>query len=117
MHQLLVCFLLICTFLAPIELSAGNPNVVTAQYTVIGNCGQCKARIEDAAYIKGVKFAEWDKHTQLLTIKYDSTKTGPNLFLQSIARAGHDAGDFKATNEDYNKLPNCCKYRSGNKTH
>ncbi|QLH45153.1 MAG: hypothetical protein HWD58_05815 [Bacteroidota bacterium] len=29
---------------------------------VYGNCGQCKERIEEAAYsIKGVKHAEWNK--------------------------------------------------------
>ena len=117
MGRAFICFLLLVSFSLPLHVSAGNRNVITAKYVVNGVCGKCKQRIEDAAYIKGVKYADWDIDSHNLMVKYDSTKTSPDLILQSIARAGHDTEDYKATDEDYNKLPLCCRYRSGIKRH
>ena len=99
-------------FVAPFSVSAANHNLVTEHKTVTGACDQCKNRIENAAYIKGVKFAAWDAKSQDLTIKFDTTKTSSDMILQSIAKAGHDNEKFKATEEDYNKLPKCCKYKT-----
>ncbi len=78
--------------------------------TVEGNCGMCKKRIEDAAYIPGVKRAEWDKTTKELKVVYNNKKTTLAKIEQSVAKAGHDAGATKATEADYNKLPDCCAY-------
>ena len=111
----LLLFLLISSFIATNAL-AGN-HTVTGKFKVDGVCEQCKARIEAAAYIKGVKFADWDVKSQELTVKYDSTKTSPELILKSIAKAGHDNEMFKADDADYNKIASCCKYRSGIKKH
>ena len=91
---------------------AGTHDVVTAHKKVSGVCDKCKARIEDAAYIKGVKMASWNEDTGDLLIKYDSTKTNCDEILQSIARAGHDNEKFTATEGDYNRLPKCCRYRT-----
>ena len=101
----------------PVLTFAGNPNVVTNKYTVNGVCDKCKKRIEEAAYLKGVKYADWNVDTHVLTVKYDSTKTSADLILQRVAKAGHDSEHFKATDDDYNKLPSCCMYRSGIKKH
>lgn len=117
MHRLLFCLLLSFSFLAPVNLLAGNQNVVTGVFKVRGNCGQCEKRIVEAAYIKGVKYAGWNKDTEDLTVKYDSTKTSPDLILKAVAKSGHDAGDFAADSADYEKLPSCCKYRSATKKH
>jgi len=91
---------------------AVNHNVITEHKSVTGVCDQCKNRIENASYIKGVKFAEWDSKSQDLTIKYDTTKTSSDAILKSIAIAGHDNEKYKATDEDYNKLPKCCRYKT-----
>jgi periplasmic mercuric ion binding protein len=115
--QRLFSFLLIAgLFLTP-KVSFAGGKTVTKHFTVNGVCGQCKTRIEDAAYVKGVKYADWNVKTHDLTIKYDSTKTSPEVFLKSIAKAGHDNELYKAENADYNKVANCCKYRSGIKPH
>ena len=71
MCRILVCFLLM--LLSPVSSKAGIHDVVKASYTVNGVCEQCKKRIEDAAYAKGVKYADWDVDTHLLTLKYDSS--------------------------------------------
>ena len=117
MNRVLISFLLCCFFWAPGRTYAANHNIVTGNYLVNGVCDQCKKRIEDAAYIKGVKYAAWNVETHNLTIKYDSSKTSPELILKSIAKAGHDSEKMAATDDDYNKLPSCCKYRSGIKKH
>lgn len=99
------------------SVSASDHDVVTGNYTVNGVCEQCKKRIEDAAYIRGVKYAEWNVNSHSLLVKYDASKASPELILKSIAKAGHDSENYKATDQDYNKLPSCCRYRSGVKMH
>ncbi len=115
--QRLFSFLLICGLFFTPFLSFAGGKTVTKHFTVNGVCDQCKTRIEQAAYVKGVKFADWNVDTHDLTVKYDSTKTAPGIFLKSIAKSGHDNEMFKAEDEDYNKIPKCCKYRSGIKKH
>ncbi len=110
-----ILFALIVLLVAPLSSFAGKEDVITEHKSVTGNCDQCKNRIENAAYIKGVKFASWDADKQDLTVKYDTTKTNSDLILQSIARAGHDNEKYKATDEDYKKLPKCCKYKTTGK--
>lgn len=98
------------------SLSAQN-KTVTDTLSVSGNCGQCKTRIDDASYIKGVKHAEWDKNTKLLTVVFNSSKTDINKIAAAVAKCGHDNRIQLATDKDYNKLPECCAYRSGNCHH
>ena len=117
MYRCLCLFFLFTSFFFAQKAFADKHDIVTGTYIVNGVCEQCKKRIEDAAYGKGVKYAGWDVATHNLTVKYDSTKTSSVLILKSIAKAGHDSDDFKAEDEDYNKLPACCRYRSGLKKH
>ena len=89
----------------------------TDTLTVFGNCGQCKERIEEASYIKGVKHAEWNKKTKVLTVLYNSGKTSLDKIEFAISKAGHDSNAKKASEDDYNKLPSCCAYRTGTCDH
>lgn len=86
-------------------------DIATEKVKVSGTCSQCKKRIENAAYIDGVKRAEWDKSTKILTVTYRPSKTSLQKIEEHIAHAGHDAGDVKAPEEDYKKLPECCAYK------
>jgi hypothetical protein len=36
-------------------------------FKVFGNCPQCQSRITDACDLKGVKSAEWDVDTKMMT--------------------------------------------------
>jgi periplasmic mercuric ion binding protein len=83
----------------------------TETFKVMGNCGQCKARIEKAAKVEGVSKAEWNDETKLLTLVYDSSKVKSDDVLKKIATVGHDNEKFKADDKTYNSLPGCCKYR------
>ena len=102
--------------LSTTSVFAGNKDkndIVTEEYLVSGNCGDCKEHIEKAAYIKGVKRARWDKSTKKLTVTYRKSKTSGEEILKSIADSGYDSQMYTATGSAYNKLPKCCRYRTG----
>lgn len=80
---------------------------------VSGNCSMCKKRIDEAAYIKGVKSADWNKSTKVLSIVYAPAKTQRQQIIQAVLKAGHDASGQRANDKQYNTLPDCCAYRTG----
>ena len=87
--------------------------LVEASFDVLGTCGMCKDRIEEAATgINGVESATWNKDTKVLSLTYT---TGLNLdkVHQAIADVGHDTNKIKAKDEVYETLPGCCRYREG----
>jgi periplasmic mercuric ion binding protein len=77
---------------------------------VSGNCDMCKARIEKAAKIAGVSYADWDPIKKQLTVKYEAKETDATKIQQAVADAGHNTKDINATDEAYSKLPSCCHY-------
>ena len=99
------------------EVKAQDSKYSTTEFHVDGVCDQCKARIENAAYIKGVKHCEWNKETEMLSLVYNPKKTDLNKVHQSIANAGHTTEKVKADPEAYAKLPACCAYESGMHKH
>lgn len=86
---------------------------VKASFKVEGVCNQCKERIENAAYLKGVKSCSWDKTTEMLTVVYVPGKIDLESIQKNIAAAGHDTEKFVADSAAYAKLPKCCAYRDG----
>ncbi len=107
-----IIFFMAITFITFNAKANSNPNIITDTLHVDGNCNMCKERIENAAYIKGVKKVDWDKHQQVLVVTYDKTKTSKSKILEAVAKAGHDNEMFKAPDDVYNRLPKCCNYRS-----
>ena len=90
---------------------AQNKNA-KATVEVDGVCNMCKERIEKAAIkAKGVKVANWDVNTHELKLIYDERKTSLNAIQQSVADAGHDTKEIKATDAAYHSLHTCCLYR------
>ena len=90
---------------------------VTATFRVEGTCGQCKERIENASYLKGVKNCEWDKTNEMLTVVYSPQKVELDKSQQSIAAAGHTTEKFEADSTAYANLPKCCAYKNGAHKH
>lgn len=83
----------------------------TTSFAVKGNCGMCKTRIETAANaVKGVRSADWNSSTQMLTISYDGTKTNIMSVHQKLADVGHDTDKLKTDQKTYDNLHGCCKY-------
>jgi mercuric ion binding protein len=82
----------------------------TETIRVNGECGTCKKKIETAAKNAGASYANWNADTKQLTVKYSSSSSNAAKIEKSIANAGYDTQDVKATDEAYNKLDDCCKY-------
>ena len=83
-----------------------------ATIEVDGVCMMCKSRIEKACLsTKGVKSANWDVKTHELKLFFDGRKTDLETIKTNIAAVGHDTKEIKATDEVYNNISPCCKYR------
>jgi hypothetical protein len=90
---------------------------VTCEIKVTGVCKMCKKRIENAALIKGVKFVEWNKGSQMLKVIYKPKNVTEGAIHNAIAEAGHDTEKVQASQASYEKLPKCCLYRDGVEVH
>jgi mercuric ion binding protein len=83
----------------------------TEKLKVSGECGMCKKKIESAAKESGATYALWNKDSKILTVTYNSQNTNSAKIQQNIAAVGYDTPEFKATDEAYNSLDDCCKYQ------
>ena len=103
---------LIITFLfMGMAVFAQNKNA-KASIEVDGVCLMCKDRIEKACIkTKGVKSAVWNVETHELRLIFDERKTNLDVIQKNIADVGHDTKAIKATEEAYNSVHACCKYR------
>jgi outer membrane receptor for ferrienterochelin and colicins len=68
---LLFCCLVFCNSKTYTQKTNPSPIFTANHFKVFGACDQCKARIEAAAKILGVKSAEWDVDTKQLSITYN----------------------------------------------
>ena len=107
MKTLKIVFAIAFTFMIN---SAMAQKATTESIAVSGNCGMCKTTIEKAAKSAGAQEADWNADTKTLTVKYKSTSTNAAKIQQSVASAGYDTRDVRATDEAYDKLHSCCKY-------
>jgi len=104
--------MILCLLILPLALNAQNNKNEKANFEVSGNCEMCKKRIEKAALtVKGIKTANWDIPSNVLSIIYDSGKVGLQEVQTAIAEVGHDTPLAKAPDTTYNELPMCCLYK------
>ena len=89
----------------------------TVKFEVKGVCNMCKDRIENAALIKGVKWVQWDKATDTLTVIYRADKLKIIDVHKSIADVGHTTDKVECNIKEYYKLPMCCAYMGDAKKH
>lgn len=81
-------------------------------FKVGGLCEMCKDRIETAALsVSGVESANWESESQMLHLNFNSDKTNSDEIQKAVAKVGHDTEKFKASDEVYKELPECCLYR------
>ena len=94
-----------------LTLTAQNKNA-KASLEVDGVCMMCKNRIEKASLkTKGVKSAVWNVESHELKLIFDENKTDLSTIQNNIVAVGHDTKTLKATDEAYNSVHPCCKYR------
>lgn len=103
--------ILIFTLLVTTLVFAQNKNA-KASIEVDGICVMCKERIEKAAIrTKGVKSAVWNVDSHELKLIFDERRTNVILISKNLASVGHDTKNIKATEEQYQSVHPCCKYR------
>ena len=84
-------------------------------FEVDGKCEMCKMRIEKAALqVQGVKYASWDIPSHELSLIIDERKTNSMEVKTALVNVGHDTRELKASEEAYNNVHPCCKYREDN---
>jgi periplasmic mercuric ion binding protein len=91
------------------NLSFGQKSI-ESQIQTNAQCGDCKERIEGKLnYTKGIKFAELDDQSKIVTVKFDPKKIDLITIKKTIAKIGYNADEEKAAKEDVEKLPKCCQ--------
>lgn len=96
------------------QAPADTEKKATIKIKTSAECDMCKTRIEkEMAFVKGVKKANLDLATRVLTVTYMTKKTNPDAIKSAIAKIGYDADDVKADNKAFKKLPECCQTNSG----
>jgi copper chaperone CopZ len=90
--------------------SAQINNSKTALVNIDGNCSMCEKTIESSGNLKKTVKVDWDKESKMAEIEFDSTQTNLSEILKRIAVSGYDNEQFLAPDEEYAKLPDCCKY-------
>lgn len=93
-----------------VSLFAQGPSVTKESFKVWGNCGMCKKNIETAAKAAGATYANWDKESKMMTVKYASSKTSGKDIQAKIAAKGYDTELLKGDDAAYNELDPCCQY-------
>ena len=85
-------------------------------FGVRGNCGMCKSTIESATMsVEGVDTASWSTESKMISINVSTEINDQfiNDIHNAIAKSGYDTELSTALDEDYDKLPMCCKYNRG----
>jgi mercuric ion binding protein len=89
-----------------------GPFTVSKTFKVSGICDMCERRIENSIkQLQGVWSSHWDLDSHTLQVTYDRLKLNPEKIQRRLAAAGHDTENFKAGDDVYSKLPECCHYQ------
>ncbi len=103
-----ILFYALIVFTAASSLAQGEK--IISEFKVEGNCEMCEVRIEKAANsVKGVKKADWDLKSNIISVKFDSTITNLNEIQKAISEMGYKTEKFAAKKKGYDALPFCCK--------
>lgn len=81
-----------------------------ATFKIWGNCEMCKETIEGSLKVAGIKTADWNKDTKLMTVAFDSTKITLDQIEKNVAAVGYDTEKYKGDDHAYAGLPECCQY-------
>ncbi|MHA4807890.1 heavy-metal-associated domain-containing protein [Flavitalea flava] len=89
-----------------------GPFAVTKAFGASGQCEMCKHRIENAINrLPGIWSSNWNVDTKTVLVKYDRSKINVQKIEQVVAAVGHDTHEFRAKDEVFAALPECCHYQ------
>lgn len=84
--------------------------VVALIKTPQAQCAECKTKIENfMKYEEGVAKVVVDIKKKITTVTFLSDRTNIENIKTAIANLGFDADDVTANEEQYKRLPLCCK--------
>lgn len=88
-----------------------NKKIETAKVQTSAICAMCEDLIvkQNLAFEKGVKYAEIDLKTGVLTLKYRKDKTSLTHLRSLISALGYSADFVEADSLAYENLHFCCK--------
>ena len=88
-----------------------NKKIEIAKVQTSAICAMCEDLIvqQNLAFEKGVKYAEMDLKTGVLTLKYRKDKTSLTHLRSLISSLGYSADSVKADSLAYENLHFCCK--------
>lgn len=91
-------------------MSFTGKEVKTLEIKTSTVCEMCKERIErELVFEKGIKAVKVDLTAKTVTVKYRTDKTNPEAIKKAVSKLGYKADEIAATEEGFNKLPECCK--------
>lgn len=102
MKQLILALLMVSSI-------AMYAKTITKTFQVKGECGLCKEKIETALDIPGVSFAEWNKETKMLTVRYNDKKVSEDDIHTTISNLGYATNKVAANANSQSKLDKCCQ--------
>lgn len=89
---------------------AANAQTKKVEIKTSAICGMCKYAIEeDLTFEKGIKSADLDLDTKIVTVEFNAKKTDADKIRTRITKVGYNADDKKRDPKAYEKLPDCCK--------
>ena len=88
-----------------------SKKIETVKIQTSAICGMCEDLIvqQNLAFEKGVKYAEMDLKTGVLTVNYRKDKTTVAHLRSLISGLGYSADSVKADSLAYENLHVCCK--------
>ena len=88
-----------------------NKKIETVKIQTSAVCHMCEELIihKNLAFEKGVKYAEMNVKTGLLTVNYRKDKTSVLQLRNLISKLGYNADSVKADPVAYENLHFCCK--------
>jgi periplasmic mercuric ion binding protein len=105
-------FIIITLALIALNSEAQTSKKETTSFWVAGACGMCEKTIENAVDVKGVFALDYDLSAHRLTITYKPQVISLKQIHDLIHAAGYDTEAGVATDEQYNRVHGCCKYRT-----
>jgi len=92
-------------------LLAQSKKVETVKIQTSAVCEMCEELIVDKTLVfeKGLKFAQMDVETGVLTVRYRNDKTSLEHIRSIISKLGYAADSVKADSVAYENLHFCCK--------
>lgn len=101
--------------LAIVALFAAVPTFAQSEtdttLIVNGVCEMCQKNIENACNLEGVNNASWSPETKVLTLSFDADVISLEEINTSVTEAGYDTEISMASDEAYEAIHGCCKYR------